>query len=204
MALPLSIFESSDVLRSTETSPFDSSLLAARLLFYDYVSTTARSQWEVDEHLDNDLEQIARQHERTFPAERCILTTNPLADDLDSRVRFAVERHREEHPKEEVSPPTPGSRASTPLDFYEDGQRYTLEHPPVTEVKFPQGEGVQAGWFAEEHLQRQYFKARDAALAAGRGATGGAGGEKEMDEHSHHNEAFVFAYQVQSYRYENR
>lgn len=108
-----SVFDAHGLPYPPSKCQFDSDLLQARLLFYDYITTTARSQWEVNQIVKQDLHDIAtlygREHRRWPPARLAqfvshdldfrtkfasILPVPPstsIANDLDSRVVFAEE-----------------------------------------------------------------------------------------------------------------
>jgi hypothetical protein len=153
MSLPLSIFESCDVLQPEETSPFDPLLLQARTVYYDYVSLTAKAQWQLEHYVNNDLVQLECQHERQTTKTQRILVMDPVGNDLDSRVGFAINRDQEER-AEKLRRTTQSSRQSTPLGFYVDEKRYSVEYPQQTTVKFPAEEGLQAGWLGDAfHLR---------------------------------------------------
>lgn len=144
MALPLSIFDSQDLLKPSETNPFDPQLLQARTFFYEYVSATSRSQWQVDEYIEHDIAQIAKQHERETSLTRQIMLMDPTQNDLDSRIAFIIARQAEE-----AACAQPPSRTSTPLAMYPGKQRFATEHPQQTRVKFTAEDGIKSGWVAD-------------------------------------------------------
>jgi hypothetical protein len=144
MSLPLNIFESQDLLQPLETNPFDHQLLRARTFFYEYVSATTRSQWQVEEYIKHDIAQIAIQHERETSHTQQIMLMDPVQNDLDSRIAFALARHTEE-----VARATPPSRTSTPLSMYPEKKRYSKQNPPQTIVKFVAEDGIKSGWLAD-------------------------------------------------------
>jgi hypothetical protein len=116
MALPLRVYGSCDVLQPEEVGQHDPLLLQPRTTYYEYVSSTARARWQLDQHVENDLVQLECQHARQTVSTRLSLVTDSVQNDLASRVSYAGNCDREAR-AEEARQTTQSSRQSAPLGF---------------------------------------------------------------------------------------
>ena len=119
-------------------------------MYYDYVAATVGTQWQLDHYVWNDLEQLARQYQRTERSSRVLQIRDPIQNDLDSRIAYAFDCDEQiDHVEPESVEAMPVSMHATPEWLYEDAKRFAVSPPPVTVVRYRSGEGIKAGWLAE-------------------------------------------------------